>query len=99
MTFTTKKECLEISIANRDPLEILRAYQNLGDAYFNRGELDIVIDYYEKGLQLATDIHYWMGTIKIGLKLGSTYLLLNQNEKAISYFPYELVRKNTMTQS
>ena len=79
------KKCLEISTANHDPLGIANNNERLGDAYVSSGKYETATEYYEKSLEMYSEIGHFSAKIKSNLKLANTHYKLAQYQTAIEY--------------
>ncbi len=70
-----------------------RGYDALGTAYLRRGELDKAIEYYQKSLEINSELP------NTYLNLGNVYRLKNNYELALNYYQEALKRSSVFAQS
>lgn len=79
-------QALEISLFEKDSVQLAYAYNNLGDAYLLSGNTPLALQYAENSLQLFEEINDSVGIAYSYINLGAVYRKEGNYEIAIFYF-------------
>ena len=79
------KKAFETSSGNHDPFVIATTNDLLGDVYVSSDKYETAIEYYEKSLEIYSEIGHLSERLKSNLKLSNTHHKLAQYQTAIEY--------------